>query len=339
MAAQCDIKLTVADTSLHFIEKKVSEFQQPRIPSVQSLSETVVIKDSGDDSNDPVKSENLFDYLHRKAASKITVDKNKKKYYDNVKFDTPDSSELSFSDEFSFDQVGENGKLLLSVDIDSENENLAASASKGDLATYEKDFILKEKFCKMYNLSLSEHERKAVLRPDVVLNKRRNVQRSFCRDAQGKFVSNLERKSRSQKQKYLEVNIKCDLEKESAVSNSEDEKVDENSSDQYDSDISILEDCNETRIFRPFKDYWMYNCIFSRVKPKNFELFEKELPVSFRWLLRECADVTEMSTEDLYEEICLIEAYYSHILKSECTKEKTEDSINKLYYNTILKKW
>lgn len=327
LAAQCDIELTLADTSLHFIGKKVSEFEQARIPSVQSLSEKVIIQDPGENTN--VKSENLFDYLHRKTASEITVDKIKKKYYDNVKFETSESPECSSYDEFSFDQVRENGKLLLSVDGDSGNENLAASVGKLELAPLEKDSLLKEQFCKTYNLSLSKREKKAALQPDVVLSKRRHVQKTLRRNDQGKFISNSKRKSRSQKHKYLEVNIKCESDQENVVLVSEDLDLDEKSND---SEI-------ETKIFRPFKDYWMYNCIFSRVKPKNFELFEKELPVSFRWLLRECADVTEMSTEDLYEEICLVEAYYSHIFKPEDEKKKREDLINTAYRNTILKKW
>ncbi|XP_033207178.1 TATA box-binding protein-associated factor RNA polymerase I subunit B [Belonocnema kinseyi] len=327
LAAQCDIELTLADTSLHFIGKKVSEFEQSRIPSVQSLSEKVIIQYPDENTN--VKSENPFDYLHRKTASEITVDKNKKKYYDNVKFETSESPEFSFYDEFLFDQVGENGKLLLPVDSGSGNENLAASVGKIDLAPLEKDSLLKEQFCKTYNLSLSKREQKAAMQPDVVLSKRRHVQKTFSRNDQGKFVRNSKRKSRCQEHKYLEGYVKCESEQESVVSVSEDEDVDEN---PIDAEI-------ETKIFRPFKDYWMYNCIFSRVKPKNFELFEKELPVSFRWLLRECADVTEMSTEDLYEEICLVEAYYSHIFKPENEKKKRKNSINTAYRNTILKKW
>ncbi|XP_071569338.1 TATA box-binding protein-associated factor RNA polymerase I subunit B isoform X1 [Temnothorax nylanderi] len=101
---------------------------------------------------------------------------------------------------------------------------------------------------------------------------------------------------------------------------------------------------NILRLFRPFKDYWMYHCNFSRVKPKNFELLEKMLPRSFRWLLNEGANVVEMSTEDLYEEVCLVEAYCAYVLEqskiySSSATSKIENCNNRAYINVILKKW
>ncbi|XP_077266649.1 TATA box-binding protein-associated factor RNA polymerase I subunit B isoform X2 [Temnothorax americanus] len=107
---------------------------------------------------------------------------------------------------------------------------------------------------------------------------------------------------------------------------------------------------NILRLFRPFKDYWTYHCNFSRVKPKNFELFEKMLPRSFRWLLNEGANLVETSTEDLYEEACLVEAYCAYVLeqskiysssRSSATRptSKRENCNNRAYVNVILKKW
>lgn len=97
------------------------------------------------------------------------------------------------------------------------------------------------------------------------------------------------------------------------------------------------------RLFRPFKDYWMYHCNFSRVKAKNFELLEKMLPRSFRWLLNECASIVEMSTEDLYEEVCLVEAYYAYVLEQSkiysSSANKSENCNNQAYTNAILRKW
>ncbi|KAK1125031.1 hypothetical protein K0M31_006368 [Melipona bicolor] len=96
------------------------------------------------------------------------------------------------------------------------------------------------------------------------------------------------------------------------------------------------------QFFKPFKQYWMYDCIFSRVKPKNFAIFEKSLPRSFRWLLNECALIVEMTTEDLYEEVCLIENYYAHVLKFDPSNDddRTEiNSIPKSQLNFILNKW
>ncbi|XP_047351708.1 TATA box-binding protein-associated factor RNA polymerase I subunit B [Vespa velutina] len=89
------------------------------------------------------------------------------------------------------------------------------------------------------------------------------------------------------------------------------------------------------KFYRPFQDYWMYHCIFSRVKGKNFELFEKILPRSFRWLLNEAANILEMTTEDLYEEICTIESFYSQILNPD---DVLEDS-TRLHRSLIISKW
>lgn len=95
------------------------------------------------------------------------------------------------------------------------------------------------------------------------------------------------------------------------------------------------EKSDKMKFYCPFKDYWMYHCIFSRVKGKNFELFEKVLPRSFRWLLNEAAMILEMTTEDLYEEICTIESFYSQILNPD---NVLEDS-TRLHRSLIISKW
>lgn len=125
------------------------------------------------------------------------------------------------------------------------------------------------------------------------------------------------------------------------------------------SDISFLHEFNDTlvpeengksgttteghRFFRPYKDYWMYHCIFSRVKSSNFAVFERALPRTFRWLLNECALIVEMSAEDLYEEVCLIEAYHSQTLTpSSSPSRDNRDNINpisKNRLNFIVNKW
>ncbi|XP_043500870.1 TATA box-binding protein-associated factor RNA polymerase I subunit B isoform X2 [Polistes fuscatus] len=101
-------------------------------------------------------------------------------------------------------------------------------------------------------------------------------------------------------------------------------------------DIDSSEQESENmKFFRPCEDYWMYHCIFSRVKAKNFELFEKVLPRSFRWLLNECANVLEMTTEELYEEICTIENFYSQILNP----NNVFDHSTRLHRSLIISKW
>lgn len=92
---------------------------------------------------------------------------------------------------------------------------------------------------------------------------------------------------------------------------------------------------DKDQFFRPFKHYWMHHCIFSRVKPKNFAVFERTLPRNFRWLLNECALVVEMSTKDLYEEVCLIETYHAHITKSSNSKSGDRSSTDRISRNQI----
>lgn len=78
------------------------------------------------------------------------------------------------------------------------------------------------------------------------------------------------------------------------------------------------------------------------MKGKNFELFEKELPENFLWLLNECANIVEMSTEELYEEVCLIEAYHLNVLQSKKSKRTDYalyDYKSKFYSNKIVNKW
>ncbi|KAK2584219.1 hypothetical protein KPH14_006637 [Odynerus spinipes] len=100
---------------------------------------------------------------------------------------------------------------------------------------------------------------------------------------------------------------------------------------------------NRMRFYRPFKDYWMYHCIFSRVKGKNFELFEKVLPRSFRWLLNECANILEMTMEDLYEEVCIIESFHSQILNSDNIHKDTQchstEFSSRFHRSLIISKW
>ncbi|KAL6427134.1 hypothetical protein ACFW04_008636 [Cataglyphis niger] len=83
---------------------------------------------------------------------------------------------------------------------------------------------------------------------------------------------------------------------------------------EYDADDQLL---------RLFKDYWMYHCNFSGMKTKNFELFEK-MP----------------RTEDLYEEVCLVEAYYAYFSEQfNCAPNTSDENTNnKAYINAILKK-
>ncbi|XP_043460845.1 TATA box-binding protein-associated factor RNA polymerase I subunit B [Leptopilina heterotoma] len=320
LASQCDIELKIIDTNLHFVEKQVSEYNDRLVLSKESLSETVLIKDP---KNDKIKSESLFDYLHRKVDSNVSVNHTKKKYYDTMKFSS--NMELESNDEFNFDQVEHDGKLLIQIDSDSDNEELNKFVSEIDLTS--SDNIAEKEFRKAYNLTLSKHEEKATFESKTILSKRRQVEKIYHRNERGRFTK-IEEKMGEIKE-----------EEEEASGSNENELTD-------DPEILNLKDFIKNRnvknrcvSFRPYKDYWMYNCLFSRMRLNNFELFEKELPISFRWLLRVCADTIEMSELDLYEEVCLVEAYCTHILNSNNEKGDSQNTVNKKYLNSVLQKW
>ncbi|KYN40806.1 L-asparaginase [Trachymyrmex septentrionalis] len=236
------------------------------------------------------------------------------------------------------------------------------------------------KFCKAYNINLSSTEKKAIL---INSSQPKKQKRKLVRNSFGKFVKqtdtslNMEKKSPNKDDNYMKQTeiISTDV---SGIENMLPEVSDilnlsanasifdnfiklENGHDM--NDQSKKETCNKIkldsvidesimdkrlnnnilRLFKPFKDYWMYHCNFSRVKSKNFEIFEKMLPRSFRWLLNECASNIEMSTEDLYEEVCLIEAYYAYVSEGSkihsCPTNKSENCTNQAYINAVLKKW
>lgn len=335
MANQCDIELKIIDTNLHFVEKQVSEFNDPLVLSKQKLTENVIIEEPERKGKNSVKSENLFDYLHRKVDSKVAVNYTKKKYYDIMKSSTNEVLESNYSNEFNFDQVGFDGKLLTQIDSDSEDEKLNKSLNKINLMS--NDNVAEKKFQKTYNLSLSKHEEKAAIESKNILSKRRKIEKIYHRNARGRFVMS---KEKSNEIEGEESSSSVEIEVDEFV-NFKDENLTE------DPEILILKDFNENRnifnrcvSFRPYKDYWMYNCLFSRMRLNNFQLFEKELPISFRWLLRKCADTIEMSELDLYEEVCLVEAYCTHILKPHLEGEgNSQNNVNKKYRNYILQKW
>ena len=98
------------------------------------------------------------------------------------------------------------------------------------------------------------------------------------------------------------------------------------------------------KLYRPFTEYWMCRCNFSRVKLKNFRQLKKYMPANFLWLLGECAKVVEMAEVDLYEEVCLVESYYGDVLRTkDCPSTRNQyrrdEYRTRAHYNRVTKKW
>lgn len=64
---QCDIKLNIIDSNLHFLEKIVPPFKLPKMPSVEEMKKLIDVQDYGKDQCKE-KSENINDYLDRKTS-------------------------------------------------------------------------------------------------------------------------------------------------------------------------------------------------------------------------------------------------------------------------------
>lgn len=369
------MKLQIADRSLHYLEKIVPPFEQPRMPTAKELSELVEIKTPVlSEYHANSKTENLLDYSHRNRACKLKVNFENFKHYSLVCVKPLELDEtLDLNEDSCFGRILPDGRLDINVQTDSEDESFPKNGNRSKSVDWtDNNCLLDDEFCKKYNIKLYNHE------IDSLLNVKKPLKEKHTpiRDGTGKFVKRTKRSLRehnkSLRKKEFKRIVNCSSSEEdspprprvnrkktknSSRNESEDEVVEVpiDCFDFSDSDVSILQDddvIEETNLssvdngetfLRPYKDYWMYHCIFSRVKGKNFDLFEKELPENFRWLLNECADVVEMAAEDLYEEVCLIEAYHLNILKAKGSKNdgdyELHDCKSKSYANNVLNKW
>lgn len=374
LASQCGIELNVVDKSLQYLEKIVPAFEQPRMPSVKEMSELVQVEShSTDKETKQLKTESLLDYSHRNRTCKMKINVDILKQYDAIRHKPLELDEtLDLEEDSGFNQILPDGRLNIFEDSDSENENIEPELVADESTWNNTSCLLKPEFFEKYNIKLYNHEIDCLLNGTKPLKEKHTPVRD---KKTGKFVKATTTNGRSTKKR-------SEMEHEESGQSSEEDKniskrrtrkkkskdasqnivennLMENSVDYFDladSDISILEDDTDVNenmrdnsindsetLFRPYRNYWMYHCIFSRVKPKNFELFEKELPENFLWLLNECASIVEMTTEDLYEEVCLIEALHFNILKSNKSKDDLDyefhECKSKSYSNNILNKW
>lgn len=161
------------------------------------------------------------------------------------------------------------------------------------------EVVSKKKFCKQYNLYLSKREQECI----SIENRKFNV------------VPNKEKKVVSKKEDFNEYGW--------AV---------------YYPDVGSEAFEFEGVFLRPFKDYWIYSCKFSRMAPKDFKRVKKDLPNNFSWLIEECASMVEMHPLDLFEELWVVENYFAHILEDTDGK-KSKSGLKTTARKNIVMRW
>ncbi|EFN87076.1 hypothetical protein EAI_04977 [Harpegnathos saltator] len=346
-------------------EYEISNFAD-KVNSINDLKNYIEVHDFMEEKIRDEQKEDFIDYLHRKIPCQFKIDAKKKYYYNDTRTTNINvkASPLTLT-EFIFNETSSDGKLSIPDDNDNEDFqddciNIFSEETKSSLS----------KFCEAYNINFSNTER-TTISENLCLGKKRK--RKLLRDTNGKFVKQndipLKHSIENLTENYcvkqtetipgdnlevkdilLEIPDICNSSDTSMFSDHTKIEVEHDQSENCSEAFKIAMDKsfytidNETdktlRLFKPFKDYWMYHCNFSRVKSKNFELFEKTLPRSFRWLLNECASVIEMSPEDLYEEVCLIETYYTNLSEQMEVHTNTNfENRNQAYFNRILKRW
>ncbi|XP_032675536.1 TATA box-binding protein-associated factor RNA polymerase I subunit B isoform X2 [Odontomachus brunneus] len=375
LAQRYEIQLDFIDSNLHFIEKTVPLYEQAKMTSVKDLKDYIEIHDFMNEEIEVEQKEDFTDYLHKKMPCQLKIDEKKKQYYNdaqstNINVKAP--LLLSFS-EFIFDETFSDGKLSILDTNDNKDFTDGDSQDAYVNDTFLEETKLSSKFCKAYNINFSSTEKTAMSK-NVCFKKKQK--RKPMKGVDGKFIKQndiaLEHDVKNVSQDHSINCIKqtkmisannseientlpeipdiCNLNNTFMYSDFTKIKIGHDDQPENGKVFGVTMDEtfhtfnkrteNALRLFRPFKDYWMYHCNFSRVKPKNFELFERTLPRSFRWLLNECASIVEMSPEDLYEEICLVEAYYTNVSeKLEICTNANDDNHNKTHFNAIMKRW
>lgn len=329
MASHCDISLKIVDKSIQYLEKIVPAFELEQIPDINELSKPVKVI-APKSSQCTIKKKqfySLMDYAHRNRKCKFKVNPKSLHYHSKVsdkKFELDET--LDLEEDSLFDKILPDGRLDIKDEddnSDSEEKNLLIK-SEPNIFELNKDFFIKKNI-ELYNYEL-----------ESLLNKEdEELEDKDFYNKNNKKISDKKAKNQTEDDKeYLEVSESD----EDITFISEIKK--NNSDDRRQSQIK-----NEDEIlFRPYKDYWMYHINVNALKEKHFGLFEKELPKNFLWLLNVCSDTLEMSNEDLYEEICLIESYHLNLLQDNSDVSKNKDynllkCHEKLLRTNLKKKW
>lgn len=343
--------------------------------SAKDLDDDITVQDFVDKSAENIeKNEDFLNYLHfRKRPCQLKIDVKKRQYFDYMQnariTGMKNDPSSACSDEFIFDEILPDGKL--SIPDKDNNEDKSNDTYAGDNVPVKTKLLFQ--FCKKYAINLSDTEKDAMFQDSYCTKQKK---RKLFRNAKGKFVKHsavsISQDKSSDKDEYkrdnelissenlevknllpeisdiLNLSINASVFNDLEINEYNEHNVTDQSGDYRKILESAIEESlfntldkksndNIIRLFIPFKDYWMYHYNFSYVKLKNFELHEKMLPRSFRWLLNECANIIEMSTEDLYREVCLVEGYCARVLKQ--LETSTEDCNNQASINKILRQW
>ncbi|XP_015597205.1 TATA box-binding protein-associated factor RNA polymerase I subunit B [Cephus cinctus] len=363
------VNLEVIDSNMHFLEKLVPPFKQV-VFSLKELNQFVLVGTDDSKENFPLRTgDDLTEYLYRNNIGKLKMDMKKQSLYDSVQNLLPTTQDLTSEcwEDFAFNEILPNGRLLIDDDNDvgsHDDETFKTNNSSSQ------DNI--DNFYDNYNLEFSSTEKEAILNAPISKNPVHNPIIMYF-DSLGNFVKSKYRNHEGIKAKVFEMPLveqqKCntdDLHSKTTAINiiakkkKKKAKVKDpnNPFNLSDDEISTLNGCigeneNENcslkteitdnlKLFRPYSEYWIYHCELDVGQP-TFELFEKELPTSFRWLLNECASVIEVTTENLYNEICLIESYHGHILNPSYLRENNiyaaKNCKRKSHYNSLKRRW
>ncbi|XP_014216030.1 uncharacterized protein LOC106644859 [Copidosoma floridanum] len=349
LASHCDVSLKVVESSLHYLEKIVPPYKRIISPTVKELCEFVEVKASSDKQHfEKNSSDNFLDYVHRKRECKFKVNSQNLRYYSVVHEKELKYKEASdFEEDSSFNKILPDGRLDIKDGSDSEDENPVDQLTLG---------IRKIELYNHELTALNNTEKKDEIEKLTCEISKRFV-KAFHGQKENKRItlpsddsSRVELKANNKSKVTQKIGENKTMDSSQSKSKDEDECV-------YISESTVKEDVaiiNQTKsnnknptlddeeiLFRPYKDYWMQYCDQAIV---NFDLVEKELPKNFLWLLNECADMVEMTTEELYLEVCVVESFHLTILKtSKSEKDGADypfhDTNSSKYKNYVTKEW
>lgn len=329
------MKIKIVKSRLHFLDELAPRFERLKMPTLNEWRETVTVvtQTSTKDESSSVHSDN-------DDAQRFELDKLRQSYYDNI-HDNVKATGVEDEDEdeeetsFGFEEVESDGKLPVPFSVhvlDSDGESVVEPNDETKRWNFHKKYNLELPPCLELNKSESQES--------LTMS---NERKTFTRHSNGKYVlREKEKRARNSQGKFVSKHS-ADARPEVEVCETPQRVVSESkkrSAAKLKKKLLKNSSSDSDNLFTPCVDYWMYHCVFSKVKPKNFEIFESELPVSFQWLLNECSDLVEMSTEDLYEQVCLVETHFAHVLKADEAKCDSFDSKdNKIKIKMCQKKW
>lgn len=334
--------MSIIDSNLRYLEKIVPNYVTPKIVKENFIRPVKIYTPvEGDKLH---KSENFVDFLHKYRTCEIQLNQATLQLYKSTNKNSDPDRNLLTDNENNFDKILSDGRLDILSGLEDDFSTSSFKNDENDL-NVTKD-LLKNDLCMKYNIQLHNHEIFSLendkkIRKEKVWNIK-TKKRSKKKVQKDDEISSSE--SNSSKHSYVELNSDVedfDVQEIPAV---------ENFFDLHDSDISILNDevddvtpnTSENledleTLFRPFKNYWIYRCGFNLAMGNYFDLVQKELPLNYQWLLKVCANVVEMTVQELYEEVRMVETFLLNNL--DCKDAKEIPSFFRTSFKSIKDKW